>query len=95
MAKKDALKAWNRLMPAQRMQAIVACASWRRVWADKDLQYVPHAATWLNGWRFEDELPPEFTQSNAAHVAAVLPEQQERGAIPDHVKALLAKLRGK
>lgn len=94
VAKKDALKAWGRMKPAQRMQAIVACAAWRRVWANKDLDYLPYPATWLNGERWEDELPAEYTQTTAAHAPAALPEQTERTAMPEHVKALLAKLRG-
>jgi hypothetical protein len=94
VAKRDAMKAWERLSSAQQLAAVVAAADWRRVWAGKDLQFVPHCSTWLNGWRFEDELPPEFTQSNAAHVAAQLPEPSARTVMPEHVKALLAKLRG-
>ena len=105
VAKKDALKAWSRLKPAQQMAAIVACAAWRRVWATKDLDYLPYPATWINGERWEDELPPEFTQSNASHVAAALPEQGERGgdagsragaasklAMPDDLRAGLPVL---
>lgn len=94
VARKDAERAWLKLAPAQRVQAIVAIVDWRRVWADKDLDYLPHAATWLNGWRFEDELPTSFTQSSLAHRPAAIPAAT-RGVIPEHVKALLAKLRGK
>jgi hypothetical protein len=93
VAKRDAMKAWDRLTPAQQMAAVVAAADWRRVWAGKDLQYVPHASTWLNGWRFEDELPPEFTARTAAQQAAQLPEPTARTTMPEHVRALLAKLR--
>lgn len=95
VAKKDAFMAWSRLKPEQQMQAVVACAAWRKVWAKTELQYVPHGATWLNGWRFEDELPPDYTQSTAAHAPAALPAQGERTVMPDHVRALLAKLRAK
>lgn len=95
VARKDAAIAWIKLTPAQQVAAMVGIVSWRRVWAQRDLQYVPHPATWLNGWRWEDEIPPEFTQSGAAHMAAAMPEPQERTTMPDHVRALLAKLRGK
>jgi hypothetical protein len=94
VARKDALKAWSRLSPAQQVEAITALVIWRRVWAKKELDYVPYPATWLNGERWTDEPPPEFTQSNAAHVAAQLPEQPARTVMPEAVKALLAKLRG-
>lgn len=93
IAKLDARKAWAKMTPAQQMAAIVACAAWRKVWAGKDLDYLPYPATWLRGERWEDELPPEFTQSTAAHAPAALPAQGERTVMPDHVRALLAKLR--
>jgi hypothetical protein len=64
------------------------------VWAGKDLQYVPHASTWLNGWRFEDEIPPEFTARAAAQQSAQLPDPTARTTMPEHVRALLQKLRG-
>lgn len=95
VAKKDALKAWGKLRPAQQMAAIVACAAWRKVWSGKDLDYLPYPASWLRGERWDDELPPEYTVSTAAHVAAVLPEATARTVMPDHVRALLAKLRAK
>jgi hypothetical protein len=95
VARKDAITAWMKLTPNQQIQAVVAMVDWRRVWAKKDLDYVPHAATWLNGWRFEDELPVDPTVSCSAHVAADIPEQTARTSMPEHVKALLAKLRGK
>ena len=93
VAKLDARKAWAKMTPAQQMAAIVACASWRKVWAGKDLDYLPYPATWLNGERWEDELPPEYRQTTAAHAPAALPEQTARTVMPDHVRALLAKLR--
>ena len=59
VAKKDALKAWNKLTPEQQCLAIEACRQWRKVWLQNDLQYCPHCATWLNGERWTDELPTE------------------------------------
>ena len=94
VARKDALKAWGRLSPAQQVAAITALVEWRRVWATKDLDYLPYPATWIRGERWEDELPPEYMRTHAAHVAAQLPEQTARTVMPEHVKALLVKLRG-
>lgn len=96
VARKDAVKAWGRLSEAQQVEAITAAASWRRVWADKDQQFIPHGATWLNGERFYDELPAGFTgNGSASHMAFGEAETPKpRTAIPDHVRALLAKLRG-
>jgi hypothetical protein len=73
----------------------VSLIEWRRVWQQKETQYLPHAATWLNGERWEDELPPEYTQSSASHLPAALPEVLPRSIIPDHVKAFLARMRSK
>lgn len=95
VARKDAERAWLKLQPEQRMQAIIAMADWRRVWADKDLDYLPHAATWLNGWRFEDELPCAYTQSSSSHRPAAIPEPGKRSVMPDAVRALLASLKKK
>ena len=95
VARKDALKMWVRLSEGQKISALIALVEWRKVWAAKDVQYVPNAATWINGERWDDELPNEFVAMAAAHKPAVLPEEVKRGAIPDHVRALLAKLRGR
>ncbi len=95
VAKKDASRAWMKLTPSQRVDALVAMVEWRRIWQTKDVEYLPHAATWLNGERWEDEIPPEYRQTHAAHSDAKLPEIAARTAMPDHVKKLLAKLRAK
>ena len=60
----------------------------------REPQSRPYGATWLNGERWEDELPPEFTARTAAHQSVQLPEQTARTVMPEHVRALLAKLRG-
>lgn len=95
VAKKDALRAWVRLRPWQQVAAVTALVQWRRVWASKELEYLPHPATWLNGERWDDELPPEYSATSAAHVAAVLPEVQARTTMPEFVKQAIARLRGK
>ena len=94
VARKDALKAWGKLSPAQQVAAITALVEWRRVWANKDLDYLPYPATWINGERWTDELPPEFTARTAAQQSAQLPEPTARTVMPEHVRALLQKLRG-
>ena len=96
IAKRDALRAWDKLPDGNRIAAIVALVDWRKVWEKRDdIEYVPYPASWLNGWRWEDELPAEFKRSHAAHAPAKLPDSPARTVIPDHVRALLAKLRGK
>ena len=94
VCKKDARKAWDRVAPADRPKAIEAVAAWRRIWANKEIEYVPHAASWLNGERWEDELPKGITSTSASHVAFAPPEKpQPKSELPEHVKALIAKLK--
>lgn len=95
VAKRDAEKSWARLTEADRLAAVVGVAKWRKVWmARGEMQYVPHASTFLNGARWEDELPAEQVSTYAAHAPAKL-NTAERGEMPEEVRALLAKLRGK
>ena len=95
VARKDALKAWQRLTDADRMRALTALVDWRRVWAHKELQYVPNAATWINGERFYDELPVDMSPRPAAQAPAKLAEAGERSVMPDKVRDALAKMRGR
>lgn len=101
VARKEALKAWDRLTDADKVAALTALVDWRREWMKKDLQYVPHASSWLNGERWTDELPSPAvaTASHASHVVVTASgsgsHQNSRAAIPDNVKAVLAKLRAK
>ena len=93
--RKDARTAWDRMTQEQQLLALVAVVEWRKVWATMDEEYIPHASTWLRAERWDDELPKVFKQANAAHAPAKLPDSPARTVIPDHVRALLAKLRGK
>lgn len=93
-AKKDARKAWDRIDPSLHNRIFIALVRWRQVWRNKEVEFLPHPATWLNGERWEDELPDGALPANASHISAVLPTG-ERGEIPAHVQAVLAKLRGR
>lgn len=95
VAKRDAQKAWSRMTADEQAAAVVAMVDWRRVWRGKDPQYIPHPATWLNGARWEDELPASNEASHASHVQAEPEKPFVKSVMPEHVKALLAKLRGK
>ena len=93
VARRDAMKAWAQMTQAEQMAAVVAMVDWRRVWATKDREFLPYPATWLRGARWEDELPDTDAPGAAAHAPAVLPVQGERVAMPEKVRAALAKLR--
>lgn len=95
VAKKEALKAWSKIGEGMHVEIFTALVAWRVVWRNKDVDYLPHPASWLNGERWDDELPQEYRQTHASHAPAKLPEAGERTQMPEHVKAYLAKLRGK
>ena len=96
IAKMEAQKAWRRLSTAQCVEALNGLCLWRSVWiAEGRLQFVPNASTWLNQQRWTDELPDSWGVGHASHLAAKLPEKTERAVMPDHVRALIAKLRAK
>ena len=97
IARMEAERSWKKLGDAQRVAALVGLAEWRIVWLSEGrLQYVPNASTWLNQQRWTDELPQTWgTSGHASHIPAKLPDSPARTVIPDHVRALLAKLRGK
>jgi hypothetical protein len=60
VCKLEAQRAWARLTPQDRIEALrvmpLHVAAWER--AGTEWHFVPHAATWINQRRFEDELEP-------------------------------------
>ncbi len=94
-AKKHARMMWDRIPESLHVRILVALVAWRSVWRDKDPEFLPHPGTWLNGERWEDELPQEFRRTHASHVPAQPSKPAERTEMPENVRALIAKLRGK
>ena len=94
VAKVEAERQWNRLSAADQLDAIIGLVAWRQVWLKRgEMQFVPHASTWLHQQRWTDELPEQWAaNSHASHQPAEI-KATERGVMPDHVKALIAKLR--
>ena len=97
VARKLAERAWDKIDDAEYPAIIMSLVGWRRVWRQRgDDQYTPNPASWLNGERWTDELPAEFVRqsSHASHAPAALPADGERrSAMPDAVRAILAKIR--
>ena len=89
VAKKAARLAWARIDANLHIPVLCACAAWRPIWMQRDPEYMPHPASWLNGERWEDELPTGYQ----APPIVSPPQLGERTAMPDHVRALLARLR--
>ena len=98
-ARKDAVRAWAKIPKSEYVAILTALYDWRRVWSDRgDDRYTPLPASWLNGERWTDDLPNGYRptpirRSNGPVVTAAPQEQGERQPIPDHVKAMLAKLK--
>jgi len=57
-ARKEALKAWQRIDPKRYEAVLKGVESWKRSdqWMRDDGQYIPMPATFLNGERWEDEV---------------------------------------
>lgn len=90
-AKKAARKAWEKIDASVHVEILTALAVWRRVLLDRELNFRPLPASWLNGERWEDELPNEYKPRAEARPAERI--QEKRSPMPDHVRALIAKLR--
>lgn len=58
VAKRTALKSWQKLNPVEQQLASEAIIKHIEYWKLKDTgaEYIPHASTWLNQGRWEDEL---------------------------------------
>ena len=96
LCKKQAREQWMRLDDEQQVAALTALLGWRRVWAKRgEWEFVVHPHRWLRDERYEDALPMLPTMSHASHMPVQSTPLPARGAIPEHVKAALAKLRGK
>lgn len=85
---------WGYLLGPQQVAAVVGAAAWRPIWLRQDWRYLPEPLKWIHGERWEDELPRNVSASAAAHIAFEPSKEGERSVMPDHVKALIAKLRG-
>lgn len=102
VARKEALRAWDRMSSRDREDALIALLDWRRVWAGRgDYQYTPNASTWLNGERWTDDLPPEFQrarqtrEANTKFNAAQDRATAEKRPPPAEFKKLLEQLKAK
>ena len=60
VAKRDAIRAWQKLKPEAELVARImqGLARWKQSdeWTRDNGRYIPHPATWINGRRWEDEV---------------------------------------
>ena len=94
VAKKDAVRAWDRVDKTDHGELFTALMGWRRVWlARGEMQYVPNPASWLNGERWTDELPPgaAVTPPRIKQPDDKPAESFTRGEIPEHIRAAINK----
>jgi len=89
-AKKDARKAWSQISAGREIEILTALAAWRPTLIQRG-DYCPLPASWLRGERFEDELPGSST--HASHAPAAIPAKGERSSMPEHVRAMIARLK--
>ena len=96
-ARKDALKAWNQLSPADQTAAIIGAATWRREFIARGVRFTPLGASWLRAERWTDELPDQTAGGlSSSHVPFTFgPVPAKATEIPEHVKAMLRKLTGR
>lgn len=94
-AKKDARRAWERLSLTDRVSCLTALVEWNPIWRDKETQFLPYPATYLNGERWEDEIPREYRTSTSSSHLPYTPVELPRGAMPQKVKDMIARLKGK
>lgn len=86
---------FNYLHADDQLAAIEAAVLWRPMWLREEWRYLPNPKDWLNNERWTDEPPRDIKQSTSAHVAFAPDKPLARGEMPDHVKALIAKLKVK
>lgn len=58
VARKAALREWERLSVADQSLALAAIAVWAPIFSRREWDKIPHGSTWIHGERWLDELPP-------------------------------------
>ncbi len=89
---------WGRLNPGEQVDAIIGAAKWRQSWLRSEWQFIVDPCRWVKYRRWEDELPDDSIPAHASHIIAPVgadPAPAVRTAIPEHVRALMAKLRAR
>ena len=92
--RKESKRLWSRLRNEQKMASIIAAAEWRPVWLARESEYWPDPVKWVEGERWEDEMPQGY-QRTSAHQPFKPDSPGAYVPMPDHVKALIARLRSK
>ena len=87
MARKDALKAWGQMSPADQALALQSLPVHIQYWAACETQreFLPYPATWLRGERFHDELEipkPKADPGWMKSEAGIIAEGKRRGLEP-------------
>lgn len=84
---------WNKIDPALYPEIITAWAAWRSYYIAKeqDPHFLLDPRRWLHNQRWTDELPRE--QRQASHMPAKSTPLPPRGEIPEHVKAMMRRIK--
>lgn len=69
-AKKDALRAWGKLDPDDKLLGTILAAlkvqAKSEQWTRQGVRYIPYPATWLNGERWADEVKAAVSDNGPA-----------------------------
>lgn len=65
VAKKAAVRAWNKIPVTSRAEVIIGAMRYARSVRGMEVRFVAHPATWLNGERWTDEVETAATEPAA------------------------------
>lgn len=60
ISKEPARRAWSKMTPEERRDAITALNAHVKLWTEKqtEIKFIPHPSTWLRAKRWQDEVAP-------------------------------------
>mgnify|MGYP001590624910 CR=1 FL=1 len=93
--KKESRYLFERLRDEHKMAAIIAAAEWRALWEGREPDFQPNPVKWISGERWEDELPNGYRRTQAHEPFKPQIDGKKYVPMPDHVRALIAKLKGR
>ena len=95
-AKKDAVKAWNRIRPGPEMADVIMSALRKQIycdlWTRDGGHFIPYASTWLNGERWKDEGTSISSGKSGGNLAADYNQRDYSGEQEEATRRMLAMM---
>ena len=94
-SKKDAMKAWSKLKPAEQVKALEALPNHIKNWSGNAIAFIPYPATWIRGERWEDEIKPIKTSFQTSTLLTryvgppIVPDSRELAAKREQARNIL------